>query len=159
MVDDWIIREFTKRGLTPPHCTPEAFARALEYERHITIEFQPHVSEDPGVYGLLYRYEGPAQTYIILFRPTPSIILRRLTLFHELAHLLFNHPLTEVGGEGVLRGYMVADAEDAQAEAFAVGAMHYSLCDEDEPLQRTAMDDDVSASALADFLKRTEYWP
>ena len=25
----WITREFTQRGLAPPHCTPEALARAL----------------------------------------------------------------------------------------------------------------------------------
>src|SRR5262249_24108697 len=125
--DEWIRREFAVRGLSPPHCTPEALARALEHERQITIEFRPHASDDPGVYGLLYRKGGYAHTYVILFRPTHSIALRRLILFHELAHLLFDHALTEVASEGVLRGYMVSDKDDAVAEAFAVGAMQYSF--------------------------------
>ena len=42
----WITREFTVRGLAPPDCTPEALARALERERHITIEFRPLASDD-----------------------------------------------------------------------------------------------------------------
>jgi len=157
--DEWITREFAVRGLSPPHCTPEALARALERERQITIEFRPHASDDPGVYGLLYRREGSVQTYIILFRPTYSLALRRLTLFHELAHILFDHALTEVAGVGVLRGYMVLDEDDAVAEAFAVGAMQYSFMDADEPLKRTDVDDDVSSSAFGQLLKRTAYWP
>ena len=34
-VAEWIRREFAVRGLAPPHCTPEALARALERERQI----------------------------------------------------------------------------------------------------------------------------
>ena len=97
-VDEWIRREFEGRGLTPPHCTPEALAQALERERQIIITFHPHASDDPGVYGLLYRQEGAPPHYMIVFRPTHSIALRRLILFHELAHLLFEHPCTEVAG-------------------------------------------------------------
>jgi len=154
-VDEWIRREFAVRGLAPPDCTPEALARALERERQITIAFRPHVSEDPGVYGMLTRLAACPDTYIILFRATPSRVLRRLILFHELAHLLFHHALTEVAGIGVLRGYMVADADDARAEVFAVGAMQYSFLDTDAPRQRTDGEDDVSPSAFGQFLKRT----
>jgi hypothetical protein len=157
--DAWITREFAVRGLSPPDCTPEALARALERERQITIEFRPHASDDPGVYGLLYRRERAAQTYVILFRPTYSLALRRLTLFHELAHILFDHALTEVAGVGALRGYMVSDEDDAVAEAFAVGAMQYSFLDVDNPLQRTDEEDDGSPSAFGQLLKRTAYWP
>jgi hypothetical protein len=157
--DAWITREFTGRGLAPPHCTPEALARVLERERQITIAFRPHASEDPGVYGLLYRPVGCERTYIIVFRPTQSLVLRRLILFHELAHLLFAHPLTEVAGAGTLRGYMVSDDDDAMAEAFAVGAMQYSF-DDEAPRQRTDMADDVALSALGHFLQqRIAYWP
>ena len=152
--DAWITREFAARGLSPPHCTPEALARVLERERQITIEFRPHASDDAGVYGLLYRREESAQAYIILFRPTYSLALRRLTLFHELAHLLFDHALTEVAHVGVLRGYMVSDADDAVAEAFAVGAMQYSFLDAEEPRKRTEVADDGSPS-LGYFLQRT----
>ena len=157
-VEDWITREFACRGLVPPHCTPEALARALERERGIIIKFVPHVSEEPGVYGLVYRHEGRENTYSIVFRPTHNLVLRRLILFHELAHLLFDHLGTEVGGEGALRGYMVTNAEDAVAEAFAVGAMQYSFGAED-PLPLTARDDNVSPSAFGHYLKRTAYWP
>lgn len=156
--DEWITREFAVRGLAPPDCTPEALARALERERQITIAFQPHASDDPGVYGLLYRPIACERTYIIVFRPTQSMILRRLILFHELAHFLFDHLLTDVGGAGALRGYMVTDAEDAVAEAFAVGAMQYSF-GADDPLPLMDMDDDVSPSAFGHYLKRTAYWP
>ena len=55
----------------------------------------------------------------------------RVILFHELAHLLFEHPLTEVAGVGGLRGFLVSDADDALAEAFAVGAMQYSFLETD----------------------------
>jgi hypothetical protein len=158
-VDEWITREFTVRGLSPPDCTSEALARALERERQITIEFRSHASDDPGVYGLLYRPEGYPHTYVILFRPTYSIALRRLTLFHELAHILFEHPLTEVAGVGVLRGYMVSDQADAMAEAFAVGAMQYSFLDEAGPRAPTDAEDDVSVSAFGQLLKRTQYRP
>jgi hypothetical protein len=158
-VAEWITREFAARGLSPPDCTPETLARALERERHITIECRPHESDDPGVYGLLYRKEGCEDTYVILYRPTRSITLHRLIVFHELAHILFNHTLTEVTGEGTLRGFMVSDEDDAIAEAFAVGAMQYSFIDTEEPLQRTDVEDDISTSAFGHLLKRTEYWP
>lgn len=157
--DAWITCEFAVRGLSPPHCTPEALAQALERERQITIAFQPHASDDPGVYGLLYRPVGRADTYIIVFRPTHSIALRRLIVFHELAHILFNHALTEVAGVGALRGYVVSDKDDAMAEAFAVGAMQYSFLDADAPTAPTDVEDDVSASAFGQFLKRTQYRP
>ena len=155
---DWIAREFASRGLVPPHCTPEALARALERERGICIRFVPYVSEEPGVYGLVYRHEGRANTYSIVFRPTPNLALRRLILFHELAHLLFNHLATEGGGDGALRGYMVTDAEDAEAEAFAVGAMQYSFSAED-PLRQTDTEADGAPSVFEQYLQRTAYWP
>lgn len=117
------------------------------------------MSDDPGVYGLLYRREGQAQTYIILFRPTHSIVLRCLTLFHELAHLLFAHDLTEVAGVGVLRGYMVSDEDDVVAEAFAVGAMQYSFLDANASTAPADAVDDASASAFGQLLKRTQYRP
>ncbi len=158
-VDEWIRREFTVRGLSPPDCTPEALARALECERHMTIEFRPHASDDPGVYGLLYRPAGCPDIYIIMYRPTHNIILRRLILFHELAHILFDHALTEVAGIGALRGYMVSDKDDAMAEAFAVGAMQYSFLEADAPVKLTEVDDDVSTSAFGQALKRARYWP
>jgi hypothetical protein len=158
-IPDWITREFASRGLRPPHCTPEALARALERERQITIEFWPLASDDPGVYGLLYRREGAKQTYVILFRPTYSIALCRLTVFHELAHLLFDHGLTEVPGVGALRGYMVSNEDDAVAEAFAVGAMQYSFVDADPGPAAPEADDDGAASAFGQFLKQTRYRP
>jgi hypothetical protein len=158
-VDAWITREFAVRGLSPPNCTPEALARALERERQITIAFQVHASADPGVYGLLYRPEASPHTYVIVLRSTHSLALRRLTMFHELAHILFNHPLTDMGGMGRLRGYMVANADEAVAEAFAVGAMQYSFIDADELLKRTDGEDDGSPSAFGQLLKRTAYWP
>jgi len=145
--------------LAPPDCTPEALARALERERQITIVFRSHVSDDPGVYGLLYHPEDYAHIYIILLRPTQNMALRRLIMFHELAHILFDHTLTEVAGVGALRGYMVADQDDARAEAFAVGAMQYSFLDAEAPRQRTAGEDDVSPSAFGQLLKRTGGWP
>jgi len=156
-VNAWITREFTVRGLSPPDCTPEALARALERERHMTIEFRPHASDDPGVYGLLYRPEERADTSIIMFRPTRSMVLRRLILFHELAHILFDHALTEVAGIGVLRGYMVSDKDDAMAEAFAVGAMQYSFLDADPATAPADAEENISASAFGQFLKRTQY--
>ena len=159
VVEAWIRREFAGRGLAPPDCTPAALARALERERQITIAFRPHVSEDPGVYGMLARLAACPDTYIILFRASPSRVLRRLILFHELAHLLFDHALTEVAGVGVLRGYMVSDKDDAMAEAFAVGAMQYSFLEADAPRQRTEVDDDVSTSVFGQVLKRVRYWP
>ena len=159
VVDAWIRREFVGRGLVPPHCTPEALARALERERHITIEVRPHVSDDAGVYGMLYRPAARPDTYIIVYRQTPNIILRRLIVFHELAHLLFNHALTEVAGTGTLRGYMVSDQDDAMAEAIAVGATHYSFLDAEAPPQQTDGEDHVAASAFGQLLKKTGYWP
>ena len=157
-VAEWIAREFTRRGLAPPHCTPEALARALERERRITIEFQCHPSDDPGVYGLLYHPAGRPRTYVIVLRQPPSLALRRLVMFHELAHLLFGHALKEVAGEGELCGYLVADADDAQAEAFAVGAMQYSFVDTDAWTVSAAADD-VSTSVFGQFLKQTRYQP
>jgi len=155
----WITREFTARGLAPPHCTPEALAEALARERQITIVFQPHASEDPGIYGQLYRPAGQAHTYVILFRPTHSLALRRLIMFHELAHLLFHHALTEVARVGLLCGYMVADEDDARAEAFAVGAMHYSFLDPAASTGPAEGEDDGTASAFGAFLQRTQYRP
>jgi IrrE N-terminal-like domain len=154
----WITHEFAVRGLAPPHCTPEALARALERERRITIEFQCHPSDDPGVYGLLYHPAGRPRTYVIVLRQTPSLALRRLVMFHELAHLVFGHTLKEVAGEGELCGYLVADADDAQAEAFAVGAMQYSFVDTDAWTVSAAADD-VSTSVFGQFLKQTRYQP
>ena len=158
VVEAWIRREFAVRGLAPPDCTPAALARALERERQITIAFRPHVSEDPGVSGMLARLAAYPDTYIILFRATPSRVLRRLILFHELAHLLFDHALIDVVGIDGLRGYMVADEDDARAEAFAVGAMQYSFMDEEAPWPQPAGEDDVAPSAFGQFLQRAEYW-
>lgn len=154
---EWIICEFAKRGLSPPNCTPEALARELERERNITIEFRTHESDDPGVYGLLYRKEGYERIYIVLLRQTYSVALRRQTMFHELAHILFDHGLTEAAGVGTLRGYMVSDPDDAVAEAFAVGAMQYSFCERDEPGNPTITESHVSTSAIGHFLMRTDY--
>ena len=156
-VEAWIRREFEMRGLAPPHCTPEALAQALERERQIVITIRPHVSEDPGVYGLLYRQDGSPPHYVIVYRQTHSIILRRQTVFHELAHLLFEHPLTEVAGAGALRGFMVADADDAVAEAFAVGAMQYSFLDAAASTAPT--EDEGAASVFGQLLQRTQYRP
>jgi hypothetical protein len=117
------------------------------------------VSEDPGVYGMLARLAAYPDTYIILFRATTSRVLRRLILFHELAHLLFDHALIDVIGIDVLRGYTVADEDDARAEAFAVGAMQYSFVEEEAPRPQLAGEDDVAPSAFGQFLQRTEYWP
>jgi hypothetical protein len=130
----------------------------LERESQITIALRPHASDDPGVYGLLYRAAGRDDTYIILYRPTRSITLHRLILFHELAHILFHHTLTEVPGVGALRGYMVSDRDDAIAEAFAVGAMQYSLLDPEAPQQRTDGEDDGPPSAFGQLLQRAEDW-
>jgi hypothetical protein len=154
----WITREFAVRGLAPPHCTPEALARALEREYQITIELRPHASDDPGVYGLLYRTAERDDTYVILYRPTRSLTLHRLIVFHELAHILFHHALTEVAGVGALRGYMVSSEDDAIAEAFAVGAMQYSFMDAEAPRQRTDGEDDGSTSTLGQLLKLAEDW-
>jgi len=145
--------------LAPPACTPAALARALEREQQMTIAFRPHVSEDPGVYGMLARLAACPDTYIILFRATPSRVLRRLILFHELAQLLFDHALIEVAGIDVLRCYMVADEDEARAEAFAVGAMQHSFLEGEAPRPRPAGEDDVAPSAFGQFLQRTEYWP
>lgn len=158
-VDAWITREFTERGLVPPNCTPAALARALERERQLTIVFQPYASDDLGVYGLLYRPATCERTYMILFRPTQSLVLRRVILFHELAHLLFAHPLTEVAGVGTLRGYLVADEDDAIAEAFAVGAMQYSFMEERAVRRPPQAEDDSGTSVFGHFLRRTQYWP
>ena len=154
----WITREFAVRGLAPPHCTPEALARALEREGQITIELRPHASDDPGVYGLLYCTAERDDTYVILYRPTRSLTLHRLIVFHELAHILFHHALTEVAGVDALRGYMVSSEDDAIAEAFAVGAMQYSFMDAEAPRQRTDGEDDGSTSTLGQLLKLAEDW-
>jgi hypothetical protein len=157
-VEDWITREFASRGLVPPHCTPEALARALERECGIRILFVPHLVEEPGVSGMLYRHKERADTYSILFRPTQNLALRRLIWFHELAHLLFDDLGTDAGSDGALRGYMVTNAKDARAEAFAVGAMQYSFGAED-PLLPTDREDGVAPSAFGHYLQRTAYWP
>ena len=146
------------RGLAPPHCTPEALARALEREGQITIALRPHASDDPRVYGLLYRTAERDDTYVILYRPTRSLTLHRLIVFHELAHILFHHALTEVAGVGALRGYMISSEDDAIAEAFAVGAMQYSFMDAEAPRQRTDGEDDGSTSTLGQLLKLAEDW-
>jgi hypothetical protein len=52
----------------------------------------------------------------------------------------------------------VADADDAQAEAFAVGAMQYSFVDTDAWTVSAAADD-VSTSVFGQFLKQTRYQP
>ena len=153
-VADWITREFTSRGLVPPHCTPEALAHALERERGIRILFVPDPIEEPGVSGMLYRHKACEHTYSILFRPTPNLVLRRLIWFHELAHLLFDDLGTDAGGgDSAQRGAMVTNATEARAEAFAVGAMQYSFGAED-PLPRTGRADDVSTSAFGQLLQR-----
>ena len=159
VVAAWIRREFAVRGLVPPHCTPEALSRALEQERQITIVFQPHASDDPGVSGLLYHPPGRADTYIVCFRPTPSLALRRLIVFHELAHLLFDQTCPHGAGKGVLRGARGVDEEDARAEAFAVGAMHYSFLDGGAAAVPAAAEDDGAASAFGQLLMRTQYRP
>jgi hypothetical protein len=63
----WITREFAQRGLVPPHCTPEALARALEREGQITIALRRTHQGYPGVYGLLYRPAERDDTYVILY--------------------------------------------------------------------------------------------
>jgi len=156
-VDDWITREFVCRGLTPPHGTPEALACALACERRITIAFTSHPSDDPGVYGLLYHPGERPRTYVIVVRQTPSLVFRRLVMFHELAHLLFRHELKAVAGEGELCGYLVADADDAQAEAFAVGAMQYSFLDTAAWTVSDAAEDDGIASTFGQILRRIQY--
>ena len=158
-VAEWITHEFTALDLSPPDCTPEALARALERTRRITIEFRPHASDDPGVYGLLYRHETCNALYVILYRPTHNVALRRLILFHELAHILFHHALTEVPGVGGLRGYMITSEDDAVAEAFAVGAMQYSFLDAAAPQTQLDGDDAAATSAFGRLLKKAEYWP
>jgi len=158
LIDERVRREFEWRGLFPPFCTPEALARALEAERHIAIEFREHASNDPGVYGLVYRKEGNEDVYVILYRSTHSLALRRLVQFHELAHILFRHELMEVGGVAGLRGYMVSDADDAEAEAFAVGAMQYSFINDETTLTPNG-DDDVPESVFGQLLKRIRYVP
>lgn len=158
-VAEWIRHEFAIRGLTPPHCTPEALARALERERQITIEFRTLVSEDPGVYGLVYHPEDQAHLYIIVLRQTPNMALQRVILFHELAHILFNHPLTDVARVGSLCGALVSDTNDALAEAFGVGAMQYSFLETEASAPPAATADDVSMSVFGQFLKQTRYRP
>lgn len=160
VVDTWITHEFVVRGLSPPHCTPVALARALERERQMTIVFQPHASDDPGVYGLVHRPVASVQhLYVILFRPTYSLALCRLILFHELAHILFDHPLAEVSRVSALCGFLVTDAEEAVAEAFGVGAMQHSLLHEGAAAVPAAAEDGGAASAFGQFLQRTQYRP
>jgi hypothetical protein len=53
---------------------------------------------------------------------------------------------------------MVTDAEDAEAEAFAVGAMQYSFSAE-EPLPHTDTEADGVPSVFEQYLQRTAYWP
>jgi len=157
-VADWIAREFASRGLVPPHCTPEALARVLERERQITILFQPYASNDPGVYGLLCRPVASPHLAIILFRPTYSLTLRCLILFHELAHLLLDHPVPAGPCRGA-RGAWGARRHEADAEAFAVGAMQYALRAGAPDAPGVEPADDVSASAFGQLLRRTQYRP
>jgi hypothetical protein len=89
-----------------------------------------------------------------VLRQTPSLAFRRLVMFHELAHLVFGHALKEVAGEGELCGYLVADADDAKAEAFAVGAMHYSFHEGEDARHRPAVEDD-GAPSFGHFLQWT----
>ena len=156
-VADWNTRDFACRGLVPPHCTPEALARALERERGICIRFVPHPVEEPGVSGMLYRHQACDHTYSILFCSTPNLALRRLIWFHELAHLLFDDLGTDAGGDSAQRGPLVTNATEARAEAFAVGAMQYSFSAED--LLPTDSDDAVSTSAFGQVLQRIGDWP
>ena len=74
--------------------------------------------------------------------------------------ILFDHPLTDVAGVGGLRGFMVSDADDAVAEAFAIGAMQYSFLDTDA-LSQSSRDRRrcVSTSVFGQFLKQTRYQP
>lgn len=162
-----VAHEFATRGLVPPHCTPENLARALERERQITIAFQPHDSHDVGVYGGVYRIKGSDTHYVILYRPTYSIVLQRVTLFHELAHLLFRHELkamvehvhTAVMAVGSLRHHLIADQDEAEAEAFAVIAMQYSFLDTSGARGFAGeADDKTSASAFGQFLQQTRYF-
>ncbi len=154
--DDWITREFTKRGLTPLHCTPEALAQALEREHQITIAFRPHDSDDPGIYGMLYHSDEDTRTYIVLFRASHSVVLRRLTLFHELAHLIFDHELPTPGHACHCRRSLILDVKEARAEAFAMGAMHYSFALA-APQQQPQRERDVTLSAFGQYLKRIAY--
>jgi hypothetical protein len=158
-VDDRVAHEFAMRGLVPPHCTPENLARALERERQITIVFQPHESSDLGVYGAICRKKGSDAHYVIVFRPTYSIVLQRLTLFHELAHLLFRHRMTAATEIGSLHCHRVSEQDDGEAEAFAVRAMQYSFLDTDGAVACAEADDDLSASVFGQFLQQTRYFP
>jgi len=106
---------------------------------------------------MLYHSDDDEHTYIVLFRANHSIVLRRLTLFHELAHLIFDQELPDVDNSCNFRRSMVLDAKEARAEAFAVSAMHYSFYTT-APLQRPKREKDVTASAFGQYLKRTTYW-
>ncbi|MGE3541364.1 MAG: ImmA/IrrE family metallo-endopeptidase [Candidatus Tectimicrobiota bacterium] len=114
------------------------------------------MSSDPGVYGLLYRSKEDENAYVVLFRPSHSIVLRRLTLFHELAHLIFDYELPDMRSQGALRCALMSDATEIQAEAFAIGAMHYSFIHTPSVL-RINWEEDV-VSAFGSYLKRTAYW-
>ena len=57
-------------------------------------------------------------------------------------------------GANELCAYLVADADDAQAEAFAVGAMHYSFHEGKDPRIRPAVEDD-GAPSFRHFLRWT----
>jgi hypothetical protein len=54
---------------------------------------------------------------------------------------------------------MVSDADDALAEAFAVGAMQYSFLETDASARAAETTDDVSTSVFGQFLKQTRYQP
>jgi hypothetical protein len=54
---------------------------------------------------------------------------------------------------------MVSDADDAMAEAFAVGAMQYSFLETDASARGAETTDDVSTSVFGQFLKQTRYHP
>lgn len=159
-VDAWITHEFTVRGLAPPHCTPAALARALERERQLTILFQPHVSDDIGVYGLVHRPVTAApDLYVILFRPTYSLALCWLIQFHELAHILFAHPLAAAPEGSALCGCLITRTEEGVAEAFGVGAMQYSCVDAGAAAVPAVAEEEGRLSAFGQLLRRTQYQP
>lgn len=125
---DVVYSEFPRLGLYPP-CTPERLARKLEKLRSCTIEFRPHATLDPGVYGMVCKEPG-SNHYCILFRPCDNQLVEARTKYHELGHIYLNHHLKPLGVYiGLLRGYTVADDEDAQAEQFAVAATLYGFGD------------------------------
>lgn len=158
-----VIHEFSVRGIVPPHCTPENLARALEGERQMTIVFRSYESNDFGVnvYGSLYRQKGSDSHYVIFYRTSYSIILQYRTLFHELAHLLFRHKMSEIkrgqtpAGKMHL-GYEVSNEDEAEAEAFACMATQYALLDPDGVAAYAG--GERSPSEFGQLLDKTRYF-